>query len=65
MTPEELFRIAESSSDRFERASAAASILRSIGIPDPSVEDVAKIMRWYDGHMTTALEALSAHLEKL
>ena len=62
MTPEELNRRAaydfEVGADRFERASAANAILIGLGVPDASVEEVARLMRWADTYAQAGREEM-------
>lgn len=55
-----LTRDFEAGADRFERAVSANAILVGLGVEAPSVEDVAKIMRWADGYAQSGLDNLHA-----
>jgi hypothetical protein len=63
MNREEAFRIFEGESDRFERALNLVVILKRIGLENPSVEDVASVVRWADAHVSGGLDRLMDALE--
>jgi len=54
----ELFHDFEAGANRLERSRAANMILEQIGVDEPTVDDVARLMRWADTYAHKALEHL-------